>query len=318
MLQSKKSIKRLTLLAIVLLVLVLFAWWRMGSVIVEVDKGALSPVPVQPESIDFSVIAYNVQARPVFDKSGAKFDAMSPLLNSYDIVAIQECFKKHNDLWEGTTHPVRIYHNTLRHPFKLVNSGLSILGRFPLDGVESIHFSVDGDGQNWPANKGLLMARFRAGGMPLDVYTTHFAAGRKERSRRDKPIQTREAIEFIQKHSPPEHAVIFLGDFNMKTLPEEQRMSAAEIETAKKDLSGLDREQCFQVLKAALGLTDVMDELHDEIISIPDHILYRSGTKARLTPTRFQFDDEKFYFENREPLSDHKPLIAEFRLSPPS
>jgi endonuclease/exonuclease/phosphatase family metal-dependent hydrolase len=312
-----KRAKQLLLLAGIILMLALIAWWRMGNVIIEVDEAALPPMPAQPKAIEFSVIAYNVQARPVFDKTGAKFDAMSPLLNPYDIVALQECFKNYKDLWEGTTHPARIYHNTRRHPFKLVNSGLSILGRFPLDGVESMHFSADGDGQNWPANKGILMARFRAGGMPLDVYTTHFAAGRKDRSMRDKPIQTREAIEFVEKHSPPDHAVIFLGDFNMKTLPEKDRMSAAEIDAAKKDLSGLNREQCFQVLKAALDLNDVMDELHDEILSIPDHILYRSGTTARLTPTRFQFDGEEFYFENREPLSDHEPLIAEFRLTPP-
>jgi endonuclease/exonuclease/phosphatase family metal-dependent hydrolase len=211
---------------------------------------------------------------------------------------------------------VRIYHDTLRHPFKLVNSGLSLLGRYPLVGLESMHFSVDGDGQNWPANKGILMAQFNVGGMPLDVYTTHFAAGRKERSVRDKPIQTREAIEFVQSHSPAEHAVILLGDFNMKTLPEEERMTPAEIEAGMQDLTGLNRDECLQVLKAALGLTDVMEELHGEIIDTPDHILYRSGTSAGLTATRFQFDGEEFYFNNGERLSDHEPLIAEFRLSP--
>lgn len=70
----------------------------------------------------------------------------------------------------------------------------------------------------------------------------------------------------------------------MRTLPEKDRMSAAEIEAAKKDLTGLNRKQCFQVLKVALRLSDVMDELHDEILSTPDHILYRSGTTAHLSP----------------------------------
>lgn len=308
--------KLLLVAATIALIVAFFTWWRMGRVIVEVNEAALPATPAEPQALEFTAIAYNVQARPLFDKTGAKFDAMSPLLNAYDIVGIQECFYNHEDLWEGTTHPVRIYHGTLRHPLKAVGSGLSILGRFSLEGVESMHFSVPGDQQNAPASKGILLARFRAGGMPLDVYTTHFAAGRKTRSVRDKPTQTREAIDFVEAHSPREHAVIFLGDFNMKTVPEAERMPEDAIAAAKDDLAGLDRDQCFQVLKAALGLTDVMDKLHDRIMDTPDHILYRSGTEAVLRPTQFQYDDQAFYFENGKPLSDHEPIIAHFRLSP--
>ena len=291
--------------------------WLSHHVIVEVDEAALPEIPATPEPVDFSVMTYNVQARPLLDKTKVRFEALSPLLNPYDFVAIQECFYNHEGLWEGTTHPARIYHNTRKHPLKLVNSGLAMLARYPLEGVETAHYSVDGDRQNWPANKGIIMGHFRVGGMPLDVYDSHFAAGRNGPSRREKPIQSREAIEFVQTHSPPEHAVIFLGDFNMKTLPEGQGLSEEDLAHAMDVLPSCDRDECLQVIKKVLGLTDVAEELGEHHYDIPDHILYRSGTQARLEARSFQFDGDVFYLDNGEPLSDHEPLMAGFRLTPP-
>ena len=73
---------------------------------------------------------------------------------------------------------MKIYHSALLHPLKIVGAGLSIMGKFPLVATDEIRYADPGEYQNWPASKGVLMARFNVNGMMLDVYTTHIAAGR--------------------------------------------------------------------------------------------------------------------------------------------
>ena len=113
-------------------------------------------------------------------------------------------------------HPVKIYHSALLHPLKIVGAGLSIMGKFPLVATDEIRYADPGEYQNWPASKGVLMARFNVNGMMLDVYTTHIAAGRSPDSMRAKHTQTEEILKFVLRTSPPENAVILLGDFNMR------------------------------------------------------------------------------------------------------
>jgi len=265
--------------------------------------------------VEFTVAAYNVQARPTFDDTTVKFQEISPLMNEWDLVAIQECFYNHEDLWEGADHPYKYFDNTIDHPFRLVNSGLSILHRIKdtseAEHVEILHFSHSGDFQNWPASKGILMTRHEFGDVTLDFYNTHMAAGRKERSQLGKRVQTRELIDFVQEHSPPEHVVIFAGDFNMRPV----RAGEPPLDDYSHDLDGLDRNQLFDVIRKETGLIDVGEQLNGPVYNGVDHVLYRSGTTATLEPLSWKHDTETFFAEDGTPLSDHEPIIVRFRLS---
>ena len=295
-------------LQILLIGLVLFAgglWWRIGGIEVVLDEEFLKTLPTTGNAAEFTILTYNVQARPFFDDSKQKFKYISPLLNDYDICAFQECFNDHRLLWEATEHPVKLYHATLRHPFKVVGSGLSILGKFPLEKADGINFVSQGDKQNWPASKGVLMAHFMVHGMPVDVYTTHIAAGRRAASMEAKFEQGDEIIQFIKQTSPPENAVILLGDFNMRP------SRGAEDREENKDNP---RVMGFDHLVEALNFRDASDEINGPVGTEIDRILFRPGNGQTMTPLSWQHDDPKFYDPDGKPLSDHEPVFVRFKL----
>jgi endonuclease/exonuclease/phosphatase family metal-dependent hydrolase len=281
-------------------------WWRLGSVEVDVNGAALSGVQWSGDGpVEFSVCTYNVQARPWFDDSKHKFTYISPLLNSYDICGIQECFKDHNRLWARADHPVKVYHSQLRHPLKIVGSGLSLLGKFPLLETRAIHYANDGEFQNRPASKGSVMARFDVHGMMLDVYTTHIAAGSSPPSLQARIDQAGELVAFIQAESPPENSVILMGDFNMRP------SRGPEDKEKNKDNP---KVFAFDQMRDQLAFHDASDEVNGPTRDDIDRVLYRPGTGCALDALAWQKDDPAFYDPAGAPLSDHKPVVVRFRL----
>ncbi|MCK5862900.1 MAG: endonuclease/exonuclease/phosphatase family protein [Candidatus Hydrogenedentes bacterium] len=304
---KKTSIRRgLQWILILILLLSCWLWWRTGSIEVVLDQESLKIHPVTDGPVTFSIMTYNVQARPWFDDSKHTFHYLSPLLNKYDICAVQECFKDHNRLWNEAEHPVKIYHATLKHPLKVVGSGLSILGKYPLEKTTGINFAHQGDKQNLPASKGVLMARFKIQDMLLDVYTTHIAAGKHTASLEARIAQGNEIIQFIQTNSPPENAVILLGDFNMRP------SRGTKDKEANKDnprVYGFDR------IVDALKLRDASDEINGPIGKEIDRILFRPGKNQTLQPLDWEHDAPEFYDPDGKALSDHEPVIVNFKLT---
>jgi len=306
--ERKRRVRKWPFVAVLLLSLLVWLWARTGKIEVVQNAAALQTVAAKAEGTpaEFTVLTYNVQARPVFDDSKHKFKYISPLLNAYDICAFQECFKDHERLWEAAVHSVKIYHGTLRNPLKVVGSGLSILGKFPLAGTEGINYSDPGDFQNWPASKGALLARFLVNGMPLDVYTTHIAAGKKARSRTAKLSQTNELIKFVRSQSPADHSVVLMADFNMRPSrgPEDR-------EAHKDD----PKVFVFDHLISELGMRDASDEVNGPTGTEIDRILFRPGKGYAMKPLSWQRDAPDFYDPEKKPLSDHKPVFVRFSLA---
>jgi hypothetical protein len=72
--------KTLITLLILVIVITAFLFWRVGEV--EVIKPGSPPVndlDIAKAPVEFSIVTYNVQARPWFDDSHHKFKYMSPL-----------------------------------------------------------------------------------------------------------------------------------------------------------------------------------------------------------------------------------------------
>ncbi len=302
--------KRKWALAIGLTLVVLVAlglWWRMSGIIVQVNEAALKALPPVPAGgpVEFTAMTYNIQARPWFDDSKHKFKYISPLTNASDICAFQECFKDHARLWAAAEHPVKVYHATLKHPFKIVGSGLSILGKFPLTRTDGINFRDAGDEQNWPASKGSLMASFDLGGMPLDVYTTHIAAGKKPASLLARKTQVDELIAFVRSHSPADRSFILMADFNMRP------SRGPEDKAANKDNPKITM---FDHLVSELGARDASDEINGPTGEEIDRVLFRPGTGVTMTPLSWKRDTPEYYDPEGVPLSDHKPVFVRFRM----
>jgi hypothetical protein len=99
----------------------------------------------------------------VLDDAAGKLPRISPLLNGYDVVAVQECFQRHDLLWSKAEFPNKVYFGRLAAPWKLANSGLSILTRLPMGETLMEHYRDVGELQNLVASKGVLLVRLQAG-----------------------------------------------------------------------------------------------------------------------------------------------------------
>lgn len=294
-------------LPLLLMLCCFWGWWRMGENEIQVDDAALAAQPSSPEGgpIEFSVCTYNIQARPVLDDARHKFKYISPLMNQFDIVGFQECFKEHRLLWSQAAHPVKVYHATLKTPFRVVNSGLSSIARFPLRDVKAINFDAVGEFQNVLASKGVLMIALDIAGMPLDFYNTHMEAGGSPEALVARHGQAAELIAFVKANSPPEHSVIFVGDFNMRLRERPGRtMNDYDLEEAKILQRIID--ECAFLSASAI--------INGEIGSEIDHIFFRPGRGHRLTALSWQKDAPQFYDPEKRPLSDHDPVFSRFRL----
>lgn len=294
-----------------------------GELVVEEAAAEDSRYRREALPIEFSVVTYNIQGRPVLDDTRGKFPEIGRRLGDFDLIGIQECFVNHEYLWGTMDHPVKVFDDTLRNPWKLVGSGLSNVGRFPLVGVEHMHFSTKGEFQNRPASKGILLTRFDIGGHTVDLYNTHMEAGSSREASTARLQQVEELIAFVHAQSPPEHSVIFVGDFNMRPLREFYGDSVTDSK-----LIG------FQRMREGLGpdFRDASDEIHGlpgpmsaENRDAPwrrrpggpediDRFLFRAGEGVRLEALSWDKPIEDFRADTGELLSDHDPIIVVFRL----
>ncbi len=273
--------------------------------------------------IEFTIATYNVQGRPLMDDTRGKFPEIGSRLEPFDIIGFQELFVNHDLLWGAMDHPVKVFDGTLRSRFKLVGPGLSTVGRFPLMETVQMHFTSKGEFQNRVASKGILLTRFNIGGHTVDVYNTHMEAGSSAEAAEARYLQVEELAAFVGRNSPPEHSVIFLGDFNMRPLRDYH--TDADIDSK---LLG------FQLIMEGLGegFRDASDEINGIPVSLTaenydapwrrspgsgediDRILFRPGTGVSLEPLHWEKHVEAFRADSGEPLSDHDLVSVRFRL----
>jgi len=287
----------------------------------------------EPLPVEFVVCTYNVQGRPVLDDTKVKFPEIARRLEPFDIVGLQECFVDDDLIFIHSDFPTMVYDGTLRSPFKLVGSGLANLGRFPVIETFGMHYSSKGELQNRPASKGLLLTRFRIGGHTVDVYNTHMEAGGSAPAMEARRVQVAEIIDFVNMHSPPEHTVIFVGDFNMTPLRQHDLDAAREAGHDPPESGISYRQLGFQEMMEGLGedFRDAMDELFgipeaysEENRDAPwwrrpgrehiDRVLYRAGEGVSLEPLEWHRHIEDFRADDGELLSDHDPISVRFRL----
>ena len=242
-----------------------------------------------PETLN--VISYNIQARPLLDNASAKVSAIGKRLTEFDLVGIQELFVGASGFASGAEGMNFRYFEPKSHAFKIVNSGLAILSKYPVEKTAQEYFENEGSFENVLASKGVYLARIRIAGRIVDFYTTHMAAGREKDSGAARKDQSEQILRFIQKNSPPAHAVILTGDFNWR-LPKLKLFSQ-------------------------IGLQSVAEELKCEKNTRIDHIFYRSGKTLQLTPVQWNVQKESFQKSNGDSFSDHDPVQAIFQIRYP-
>jgi len=119
------------------------------------------------------VLNYNVQIRPILDDNNHKGTRISPKLNQYNLVALQESFAGKDMLIAQALHLYKAHFTEKRCLFCLIDSGLSTLSDFEILETKTLMYRSWAGIQDGVASKGVLLTRLRVNKLILDVYNTH-------------------------------------------------------------------------------------------------------------------------------------------------
>jgi len=241
----------------------------------------------------FSVLTYNVAGLPE-PLSGSRpirnQPLISPLLNDYDLVLVQEDFAYHGKLSSKALHP----HASKSDKDSTVGDGLSRFSVFPFDEVTHVNWVKCAGyltrASDCMTKKGFSLGRHRmAGGVEIDVYNLHMEAGGSREDTEAKQADMDQLMEYVLSHSEG-RALIIAGDFNLKKKREKDRAMLERMESR------------LELTDACLAMGDCQDRI--------DRIYLRSGGGVSLRAVDYDVPDEKFQDEKGRPLSDHLPVSA--------
>ena len=268
----------------------------------------------------FSALSYNVAGLPA-DLSGSdpvtNSPLISPLLNDYDLVLLQENWGDNppdagvdlfwDDITGAATHPHRTqpavnpFGSNPFRPSAFLADGLNRLSRLPFTGHlrqawRDCNGLLDG-ASDCLAFKGFSVARTSpVQGVEIDVYNLHAEAGGGPADEAARAANFVQMAAFLNAHSTG-RPVIVGGDFNLHT-----------------GVPGVDRD-VFEQFLAATGLQDVCSVVTCADPGVIDKFAFRSSPEVEITPTSHQFEIQKFMRSDGEPLSDHDALAVTFAWS---
>ncbi|WP_027328490.1 jacalin-like lectin [Marinimicrobium agarilyticum] len=262
-----------------------------------------------------SVLTYNVAGLPDAFSSASpatNTEKISPLLNGYDIVLVQEDFSYHSDLV-----------GQLNHSYQSPHSGDIALGdgmnRFAFTDVtdftrvqwDDCHGVFD-DGTDCLTPKGYSFSRMTLdNGAVVDVYNLHADAAvdaQSNAARASNLMQLLAAIETVSAG----HAVVVAGDTNSRYTRSPDKLHAF-IAAGFTDVWVATARGENYPESGDPALTDCSNPNSGNCERV-DKILFRSSPAVRLSLAQAQVPAE-FVDENGDPLSDHDPVAALFDVS---
>jgi len=257
----------------------------------------------EQSNVTVSVLSYNVAGLPAGISSSepdVNTPIISPLLNDYDIVLVQEDFIYHRDLARDAEHTFHSEEKELGE--KLVNDGLNRfsqyafgeLARFPWPSCygDAIGGTVTGAG-DCLAEKGFSAALTDLGlGSDIPIVNLHMEAGDGPEDREVRAEGVRFMIDYLTQEYP-EEAMIVAGDFNLHGDQEP-------------DIINLN------LLKDELNIVDACEVLEcgDDRI---DRVFFRSGPRIEIEALTWEIPGH-FIDANGAPLSDHDPIHVRFNI----
>lgn len=250
----------------------------------------------QPGTRALTVLTYNVAGLPfgLSDSSPEVNTALiSPLLNDFELVLVQENFAWHDDLRAQTTHA----YQSEPMPGSLeqrLGDGLNRFSVYPFVDFARVEWTacngILGSAADCLTPKGFTFARHTlAPGLEVDIYNVHLDAGRDDKDAAARSAQVDQLLAFMQLRSA-DRAVILGGDLNLKNHGED--------------------EVILQRLLSSAGLTDACHQQSCVDPSNYDRVLLRDNTLLELQIRSWNFAPG-FVDGAGEPLSDHAPVLVE-------
>lgn len=263
----------------------------------------------------FRLLTYNVAGLPegLSSSSPARNTPLiSPLLNAYDVVLLQEDFAFQREIASAVTHP----HRSAPDPSaRALGDGLTVFSVVPFQNFtrepwRSCYGTVD-SGSDCLTPKGFVHLQLTLSeGITIDLYDLHADAGYGEgdlTARADNFAQ----LESVLSERSRDHAVIIAGDMNTRYRHPTDQLAAFVQRTQLSDA-------WIELLN--MGTTPTPDSPAPCPPEAPDHpsceridkVLYKSGASVALRPIAYSVEDMRFVDHAGAPLSDHRPVAVTF------
>ena len=264
----------------------------------------------EEKELNVSVMTYNVAGLPEGISSSHPLlysSSISPLLNGYNIVHMQEDFCYHDSILLSNTHPYR----TETLGCVPGGDGLNTLSAFPISGLYREAW-INCTGFDCYTPKGFSYSQITLLGEKIDFYNVHCNAGSSDASKTARRGNLAQICNYIALHST-DNAVIIMGDFNSRYTREGDTIRAF-LDMGFKDVwvELIHSGTVPDISSSSLSDCDsVRTNANCERI---DKMFYRSNSKIEITPTSYQLDDARFYYQGNDTLqlSDHWPASAKF------
>ncbi|MCA9508120.1 MAG: endonuclease/exonuclease/phosphatase family protein [Myxococcales bacterium] len=261
-----------------------------------------------------SVLSYNVAGLPDFiSQSHPKryTKLISPLLNEFDVVLVQEDFIYHRDLISRSRHrylskPDCDVFSKGGHHFGFnawhclvgLGDGLNRLSQIPFLELKRVTWKKCSGylmrSSDCLTTKGFSFASHKiSNNYYVHIYNLHADAGSHRKDKKARLSNFRQLAQFINQRSTNQ-AVIVAGDTNSLYSDENSPLEEFLLSTGLRDAW------------VTLGSSS-----HERI----DKIFFRSSETLSITPLSHKVESKRFVTKDNEPLSDHEAVSVNFMLS---
>ena len=267
--------------------------------------------PDMPNSGEINALTYNVAGLPEGinpDQHPTKhMHLVSPLLNAYNLVNVQEDFFYHDSLYKYITLP---YKSNYFAEEGGLGDGLNCVSTIPFVDYTRIAWN-DCHGTDCYTPKGFTYSRLRFNkNVFVDLYNVHCNAGDDSGDLSARRKNILQLCAYIDAHSAG-NAIILMGDFNCRYTRIGDNIREVDNRGLKNVWVELLRSGVLP-LQDGNSLTDCSPNATNATCETVDKIYYRSSTKITLTPISYKLDGTEFYDSDSDPLSDHRPMYAKF------
>lgn len=261
----------------------------------------------------FNVLSYNVGGLPDLVSSSNPKEytvQISPKLNDYDIINVQEDFNYHNELISQVTLP----YLTKTSGVAGFGSGLNSLSKYPFRDLKRITWDkrsgLFDNGSDELTPKGFTAATYEiAPQVKVDVYNLHADAGSDDKSLEARRDNIRQLSNYIKEHSDG-NAVIVFGDTNTRYTRAADNIELLMSENGLRD-PWIDLIRGGSIPADGDALMDATN-INGPNYEIVDKILYRGSKALSLNAQSYRLENQTFVDPSGKQLSDHFPITAEF------
>jgi len=213
-----------------------------------------------------------------FGKSRQRAAKVSPLLNDFDVVILNESFMHRKELLSKCIHKYR-YELNRGKSFTIFNGGVVILSKYAIVEEAGEVYHTRGHWDRFAA-KGIAFVRLDVDGKMLDVYGTHMQSGDNNAEQEARLAQASQVAAFINRNSLQDSKIVFGGDINIGPVLDPTFQTFSCHYTDEQDARA--RHKAYETLKTESGLEDIFSQ-EPEFLEDINRFLGRNLGETKVT-----------------------------------